>query len=127
MDRIVAIKVLPTSTAHDQHVANRFRREIRAVARLSHPHIVAAHDAGEDNGVLYLVMECIDGLDLSTWVRRHGPLSVADAVECLAQAADGMDYAHQQGIVHRDIKPSNLLMSRETRVQSPEPEESRRS
>ena len=120
MDRIVAIKVLPTLTAHDQHVANRFRREIRAVARLSHPHIVAAHDAGEDNGVLYLVMECIDGLDLSTWVRRHGPLSVADAVECLAQAADGMDYAHQQGIVHRDIKPSNLLMSRETRVQSPE-------
>lgn len=120
MDRIVAIKVLPTSTARDPHVANRFRREIRAVARLSHPHIVAAHDAGEDNGVLYLVMECIDGLDLSTWVRRHGPLSVADAVECLAQAADGMDYAHQQGIVHRDIKPSNLLMSRETSRRSRE-------
>ncbi len=112
MDRIVAVKVLPRSTAHEPHVANRFRREIRAVARLSHPHIVAAHDAGEDDGVMYLVMECIDGLDLSTWVRRHGPLSVADAVECIAQAADGMEYAHQQGIIHRDIKPSNLLMQR---------------
>ena len=68
MDRIVALKVLPRSTAHDPQVANRFRREIRAVARLSHPHIVAAHDAGEDDGVMYLVMECIEGLDLSNWV-----------------------------------------------------------
>jgi serine/threonine-protein kinase len=125
LDRIVALKVLPPQTAGNANAANRFRREIRALARLSHPRIVTAHDAGEDDGVTYLVMECIDGLDLSTWVRRHGPLSIADAVECAAQAADGLAYAHQQGIIHRDIKPSNLLVSREesreSRVGSPEP------
>ncbi|MEK6258069.1 MAG: SUMF1/EgtB/PvdO family nonheme iron enzyme [Planctomycetota bacterium] len=110
MDRIVAIKVLPPSAALDPQAASRFSREIRAVARLSHPNIVAAHDAGEDSGVAYLVMECIDGIDLSTCVRTHGPLSVAHAVECIAQAAEGLEYAHQQGIIHRDIKPSNLIL-----------------
>ena len=110
MDRIVAIKVLPPSAALDPQATNRFSREIRAVARLSHPNIVAAHDAGEDSGVAYLVMECIDGIDLSTCVRTHGPFSVAHAVECIAQAAEGLEYAHQQGIIHRDIKPSNLIL-----------------
>ncbi|MBC8116270.1 MAG: SUMF1/EgtB/PvdO family nonheme iron enzyme, partial [Candidatus Saccharimonas sp.] len=66
--------------------------------------------AGEDAGVAYLVMECIDGTDLSSCVRTHGPLSVAHAVECLAQAAEGLEYAHRQGVIHRDIKPSNLVL-----------------
>ena len=110
MDRIVAIKVLPPSAALDPQATNRFSREIRAVARLSHPNIVAAHDAGEDSGVAYLVMECIDGSDLATCVRTHGPFSVAHAVECIAQAAEGLEYAHQQGVIHRDIKPSNLIL-----------------
>ena len=110
MDRIVALKVLPPSAAHDPQATSRFSREIRAVARLSHPNIVAAHDAGEDSGVAYLVMECIEGTDLSSCVRTHGPLSVAHAVECLAQAAEGLEYAHRQGVIHRDIKPSNLIL-----------------
>ncbi len=110
MDRLVALKVLPSSAAHDPHAASRFSREIRAVSRLSHPNIVAAHDAGEDSGVAYLVMECIDGTDLSSCVRTHGPLSVAHAVESVAQAAEGLEYAHRQGVIHRDIKPSNLIL-----------------
>ncbi len=110
MDRIVALKVLPSAAAHDPQAASRFDREIRAIARLSHPNIVVAHDAGEDAGVAYLVMECIDGTDLSSCVRTHGPLSVAHAVECLAQAAEGLEYAHRQGVIHRDIKPSNLVL-----------------
>ncbi len=110
MDRIVAIKVLPRAAAGDPQAATRFAREIRAVSRLSHPNIVAAHDAGEDAGVLYLVMECIAGIDLSTWVRTHSRLSVAHAVECMAQSAAGLEYAHRQGVIHRDIKPSNLIL-----------------
>ena len=110
MDRVVAIKVLPPSAAQDPQAAGRFSREIRAIARLTHPNIVAAHDAGEDSGVAYLVMECINGTDLTTCVRTHGPLSVAHAVECIAQAAEGLDYAHTQGVIHRDIKPSNLIL-----------------
>ena len=110
MDRLVALKVLPSSAAHDPHAASRFSREIRAVSRLSHPNIVAAHDAGEDSGVAYLVMECIDGTDLSSCVRTHGPFSMAHAVECVVQAAEGLEYAHRQGVIHRDIKPSNLIL-----------------
>lgn len=110
MDRTVAIKVLPRGAASDPQAASRFAREIRAVARLSHPNIVAAHDAGEDFGVAYLVMECIEGIDLSTCVRTCARFSVAQAVECLAQAAAGLEYAHRQGVIHRDIKPSNLIL-----------------
>ena len=110
MDRIVAIKVLPPAAARDPQAASRFSREIRAIARLTHPNIVAAHDASEDSGVAYLVMECIDGTDLTTCVRNHGPFSTAHAVECIAQAAEGLEYAHAQGVIHRDIKPSNLIL-----------------
>lgn len=113
MDRIVAIKVLPPSAARDPQIASRFSREVRAIARLSHPNIVAAHDAGEDSGVAYLVMELIDGTDLASRVKNHGPLSVAHAVECLIQSAEGLEYAHSQGVIHRDIKPSNLIECRE--------------
>ncbi len=119
MDRLVALKVLPPAAAHDPQMASRFSREIRAVARLSHPNIVAAHDAGEDSGVAYLVMECIDGTDLSSCVRTHGPLSVAHAVECVAQAAEGLEYAHRQGVIHRDIKPSNLILCHDREVVLP--------
>jgi formylglycine-generating enzyme required for sulfatase activity len=97
----------------------RFYREVRAAARLSHPNIVTAYDAGEQDGTHYLVMELVEGGDLAEVVRRHGALPVAQAVECIVQAAAGLEYAHQQNVVHRDLKPSNLILARPTVTNSP--------
>jgi formylglycine-generating enzyme required for sulfatase activity len=83
---------------------------VKTAARLDHPNIVTAYDAGEDGGVHYLVMEFVDGHDLSRHVKEHGPLSAEQAADCAIQAAQGLGYAHQQGITHRDIKPANLLI-----------------
>ena len=94
----------------------RFRREMKAVGKLDHPHIVRATDAGHVDGRYYLVMELIDGLDLTRLVERHGPLPVPEACELIRQAALGLEHAHQHGLVHRDVKPSNLLLDREGRV-----------
>ncbi len=77
-----------------------------------HSNIVTAHDASEHNGMHYLVMEFVDGKDLSEVVRDHGPMPLAQAVECIVQAARGLEYAHGEGLIHRDIKPSNLLLDR---------------
>lgn len=112
MKRIVALKVLPAAMVKDQTVVQRFQRELRAAARLSHPNIVAAFDADEAKGVHYYVMEYVDGADLSSLVRKNGPLSLERAVDYVTQAAKGLQYAHEQRIVHRDIKPSNLLVDR---------------
>lgn len=109
MGRVVALKVLRPEIQNDPRFAQRFDREVRAAARLMHPHIVAALDAREENGIYYLITEFVDGCDLDETVRRHGPLSVAEAVDCIVQAARGLEYAHRQGVVHRDIKPANIL------------------
>jgi len=111
MDRIVAIKMLPAAAMKKPALIERFYREVRAAARLSHPNIVTAYDAGEHDGTHYLVMEFIEGHDLAEIVREHGQMSVAQAVECILQAARGLEYAHQQNVVHRDIKPSNLILA----------------
>jgi serine/threonine-protein kinase len=87
----------------------RFQREVEVLSRLNHPNIVMAHDADEDKGRQFLVMECVDGADLAALVEKNGPLDVPVAIDCILQAARGMDYAHSQGIIHRDIKPANLL------------------
>ncbi len=109
MGRLVAVKVLRPELQQNQHLLHRFDREVRAAARLSHPNIVAALDAREQDGVHFLVTEYVEGADLDEIVRRSGPLNMAEAVDCLIQAARGLDYAHQHGVVHRDIKPANLL------------------
>ncbi|HVW01628.1 MAG TPA: bifunctional serine/threonine-protein kinase/formylglycine-generating enzyme family protein, partial [Planctomycetaceae bacterium] len=109
MDRLVALKVLAPQLVQDPASQQRFEREVRALARLSHPNIVAAHDADEADGVHFLVMEYVAGRDLSAIVHDRGPLPVAEAIDCTLQAARGLAYAHEQGMVHRDIKPSNLL------------------
>lgn len=107
MKRIVALKVL--SNRHDGQFVRRFQREVEVVARLSHTNIVMAYDADEDPAGPFLVMECVDGDDLAALVQKNGPLDVPVAIDCILQAARGMDYAHTQGIIHRDIKPANLL------------------
>jgi serine/threonine protein kinase len=115
MGRTVAIKVLPRakSTA-DTEAA--FQREIRMLARLDHPHLVRALDAGHDGKVYYLVTELVPGLDLRRQVLRHGPLDEIRAASVVAQAALGLAYAHGQGLVHRDVKPANLLVTPEGHV-----------
>ena len=110
MKRLVAIKVLSPSVTKTKELAQRFQREVEAAARLTHPNIVGAFDAGETNGSPFLVMEYVPGDDLSSIVKKKGPLSVDQAIDCLAQAAKGLEFAHSQGVIHRDIKPANLLM-----------------
>ncbi len=110
MNRLVAIKVLPPLKPQDPGAAARFEREIQTLAQLKHPHIVTAYDADEADGKHFLVMEYIDGSDLKTVVQTQGPLPVLRAVQIILQAAQGLQYAHEQGIVHRDIKPANLML-----------------
>src|SRR6476661_1047158 len=108
MKRIVAIKMLPSNLLKNPAAAARFQREVVAAAKLRHPNIVAADDAAEANGVHFLVMEYVDGQDLSATVKSGGPLPVNKAVNYILQAARGLEFAHSEGIVHRDIKPANL-------------------
>jgi eukaryotic-like serine/threonine-protein kinase len=108
--RIVALKLLPPSFSRDRAAVIRFRREASAVAKFRHPNIVAAIDSGETHGLLYLVMEFVSGRDLARTVKEKGPMSVAQTIDCIIQAARGLQEAHDHGIVHRDIKPANLLL-----------------
>jgi serine/threonine protein kinase len=109
MKRVVALKLLSRSVAQSDKFVQRFQREVEAVAQLSHPNIVMAHDADEAEAGHFLVMEFVNGRDLAGEVQQRGPLPVAEAVDCIAQAARALEYAHAQGIIHRDIKPANLL------------------
>ena len=111
LKRLVALKVLPQDRTRDKRAVARFEREMEAVGKLEHANVVRALDAGEHDGTHYLVMEYVDGLDLSQVVKRCGPLKVADACELTRQAAAGLQSAHEHGLVHRDIKPSNLMLT----------------
>ena len=116
MDRIVALKVLPPKLMQSSEAVRRFQREVRAAARLNHPNIVTAFDAGEENEIPYLVMEYVEGRTLASVLADHGPMTVDHAVSSILQAARALEYAHGRGVIHRDIKPSNLLLNREGTV-----------
>ncbi len=116
LGKSVAIKLLPWRSTHREHFEARFQREVRAAGGLDHPSIVSATDAGQENGTHYLVMEFIDGLDLSRLVRAMGQVRLADACELIRQVALGLSHAHAERIVHRDIKPSNLMLNRRGQV-----------
>jgi serine/threonine protein kinase len=109
LDRTVALKILAPHLVQDPAFAERFSREARTLARLSHPHIVSIHDFGEADGLYYLVMEYVDGATLRE-VMRAGRLSAADALGLVPQLCDALQFAHETGIVHRDIKPENILL-----------------
>lgn len=111
LKRQVALKVLVASTDADQKLAqDRFLREARAAAALDHPNIVRIHDVARQGETHYLVMEYVNGENLQTKLDRDGPLHYTQAVECIAQAAAGLQHAHEKGFVHRDIKPANLML-----------------
>lgn len=125
MERTVALKALRKELLNDSEILSRFYREIQAVGQLKHPHIVHAMDAGpvppaqrlrEAGGTPIpaahvLIMEYVEGTDLYRLVKQKGPLAVAQACDYIRQAALGLEYAHQHGLVHRDIKPSNLMVA----------------
>jgi hypothetical protein len=111
LGRSVAIKVLPQQLAGEGDFRRRFEQEARAVAALKHPNIVQVFDFGNVNDTYYLVMEYVDGKDLTYYLQEHpGPLPLADALPILRNVASALDYAHVQGVIHRDIKPSNILL-----------------
>ncbi len=105
-----AVKLLHHRRQADRATIERFQREMVALGRLDHPNIVRAVDAGEEDGIHYLVMEFVDGVDLARVLRQRGALSISNAAEAARQAALGLAYVHQQGRVHRDVKPSNLMV-----------------
>ncbi len=111
MGRIVALKVLTGTGMRSHDAMQRFRKEIYAAGRLSHPNIVTAFDADETETLQFLVMEYVQGRDLKSVVNDSSQLSVAQAVDYLLQTARGLEFAHANGIYHRDIKPANLLIS----------------
>lgn len=108
--RTVAIKVLAQTLASNEKAVKRFHREMQATAKLTHPNIVRAIDAGEFNGQHFMVMEFVEGEDLSSRVKKQGVMCGETAAKCLLQAARGLEYVHANGIIHRDIKPGNLLI-----------------
>jgi formylglycine-generating enzyme required for sulfatase activity/tRNA A-37 threonylcarbamoyl transferase component Bud32 len=111
MKRLVAVKFLAPELLPSTAARARFQREIETVARLTHPNIVTAHDAGEEEGRAFLVMEYVEGQNLADLVKEQGPLSIEHALKYILDAARGLAHAHAAGIVHRDVKPANLLLA----------------
>jgi eukaryotic-like serine/threonine-protein kinase len=112
----VAIKVLPVKRVDQSSYLARFEREAQASARLNHPHIARAFDLDTSGAIHFIVMEYIEGEDLHARVKQHGPLSVREAADFIRQAALGLQYAHDEGLVHRDIKPANLIVDKRGHV-----------
>ena len=113
LEKVVALKLLPVERVNSAEAVARFEREMKAVGRLNHPHIVQALDAGEFKGRHFLVMEYVEGKDLSSLSRRQGAIPVAEACELIRQATLGLQAAHERGMVHRDIKPANLFLAKQ--------------
>ena len=111
LERNVALKVLHPHFGDDDEYVERFRREARAVAQLSHPNIVTVIDRGEADGHQFIVFELIEGENLKELVGRTGPLPVRRAAELALAVADGLAFAHENGLVHRDVKPQNVLVN----------------
>jgi len=109
VNRVVAIKVLPSSFLHDDTFMIRFRQEAEVAARLEHIHILPVYDFGEQDGVPYIVMRYIDGGTLRERC-QEGPVSTELTVRIVSQVADALDHAHARNIIHRDLKPSNVML-----------------
>ena len=115
LDAPIAIKVLSSLRGQDRAAQLRFEREAKRAARLSHHHIVRVQDFGYEDGIYYIVSEYIEGADLKSHLaQRKGPMPLDKALPILAQMADALHYAHEEGMVHRDVKPSNILLQRST-------------
>jgi serine/threonine-protein kinase len=116
MHTLRAIKVLPQSRLGKSSYLARFQQEAKAIASLNHPNIVRAYDIDNQGDTHYIVMEYVDGPDLQTMVKKNGPLSFDKVADYIAQAAHGLQHAHDVGLIHRDVKPANLLVNSAGRV-----------
>ena len=116
MGRLVAIKVINAKLIEHPQAVARFRAEVQAAGRLSHPNIVQAYDAEQAGDVHFLAMEYVDGISLAELVRRKGPLPFKQAAAIVRKVAHGLHHAFKQGMVHRDIKPQNIMVSQEGKV-----------
>ena len=115
IERLVALKILPQTLAADSAFAERFAREGRVLARLNHPNIVTLHDFGQANGLFYLLMEFVDGVNLRQ-AMKVGRFTPAQALSVVPKICEALQYAHNEGILHRDIKPENILLDSKGRV-----------
>jgi serine/threonine-protein kinase len=111
LPRFDALKILPAHLATDIRYRQRFEREADLAATLSHPHIVAVHDRGEERGRLWISMDFVDGTDAARLLRESGPIPVPAVLDIVDAVADALDYAHERGLLHRDVKPANILLS----------------
>ena len=110
LERTVAIKILPAQLSNDPVRKQRFEREAKTISSLNHPHICVLHDVGQQDGIDYLVMECVEGEALSQRLEK-GPLPLEQVLKFGAQIADALDKAHRSGVVHRDLKPGNIMLT----------------
>src|SRR5713101_3553646 len=110
LDRTVAIKILPPQLSNDPVRKQRFEREAKTISSLNHPHICVLHDVGHQDGIDYLVMECVEGETLAKRLEK-GPLALEQVLKFGEQIADALDKAHRSGVVHRDLKPGNIMLT----------------
>src|SRR4051794_22068680 len=106
LDRPVALKVIAPEAADDDAFRERFQRESRLAASIDHPNVIPVHEAGEAEGLLFITMRLVDGVDLGRLVQAEGPLRPERAARVLSQVAAALDAAHARGLVHRDVKPA---------------------
>src|SRR6266849_6879293 len=111
LDRIVAVKVLPEHLSSNPQLRERFEREARAISSLSHPHICALYDVGQQNGIDYLVMEHLEGETLAGRLKK-GPLPTAQMLQYALQITDALNTAHKHAVIHRDLKPGNIMLTK---------------
>ncbi len=116
LQRMVAIKVLRDSIAGRPDAVRKFLREAQCAAKLNHPHVVAVYDAADDKGIVYLVMELMEGGSAHDRVRQWGPFGWVEATQVIADACRGLAAIHAAGLIHRDIKPSNIMRAMDAKV-----------
>jgi serine/threonine protein kinase len=116
LPRKVALKFLPDELADDPDAARRFRREAETIALLNHPHICTIYDIDDHDGRAFIAMECVEGVNLKTYLARKAAIETREVVDIALQIAGALESAHAQGVVHRDIKPGNIVVNRSGQV-----------
>src|SRR5499425_852863 len=115
LDRTVAIKILPAQFSSDPVRKQRFEREAKTISNLNHPNICVLYDVGHQDGIAYLVMECVEGETLAKQMAK-GALPLAQILQYATQISDALDQAHRKGITHRDLKPGNIMVTADGRA-----------